>query len=62
MAIDVVGIKSVNSTKATAGEEQESFEKFSLAMAAYGYFGDLMKSSEKLRQVLGARLRTPIRF
>ena len=43
LAVDVVGVFSVDP------HGKETFEKFSLAMAAYGYFGDLVKKSEKLR-------------
>ena len=30
-------------------KEKETFRLFSLAMVSYGYFGDLLQSSEKLR-------------
>ena len=43
LAVDVVGVSSVDP------HGKETFEKISLAMAAYGYFGDLVKKSEKLR-------------
>ena len=43
LAVDVVGVFSVDP------HGKETFERFSLAMAAYGYFGDLVKKSEKLR-------------
>ena len=47
IAVDVVGVTSVD-----AATKRHTFEKLSLAMTAYGYFGDLMKKSEKLRLAL----------
>ena len=32
-------------------KEKETFRLFSLAMVSYGYFGDLLQSSENLRYV-----------
>ena len=41
--VDVIEISSIRP------DGKQVFEKFSLAMASYGYFGDLLKSSESCR-------------
>ena len=47
--VDVVQVMSLSEKDDDSGEYAEKFEKFSLAMVSYGYFGDLLQRSERFR-------------